>query len=188
MRLPSGREVSGLPRTHVLARASGACKLLCEACGCAMAELVAFLVTQLRVSPFVAADDDVNTPLHCAVAGGSQAACRTLLGDAYGRGYGDGTMVTLGAAPEAVNVVVGGTRDAPRLWHEVPLDDLSGLLPSEYTAGEQIVPLLVSSNREEAECYSAYAAQQGLAQKVGVKMHQYGLAFALSNFKLPKKP
>ena len=35
--------------------------------------------------------------------------------------------------------------------HEVPLDDLSGLLPSEYTAGEQIVPLLVSSNREEAE-------------------------------------
>ena len=29
-----------------------------------------------------------------------------------------------------------------------------------------------------------YAAQQGLAQKVGVKMHQYGLAFALSNFKL----
>ena len=40
------------------------------------------------------------------------------------------------------------------------------------------------TNREEAECYSAYAAQQGLAQKVGVKMHQYGLAFALSNFKL----
>ena len=68
----------------------------------------------------------------------------------------------LGAAPEAVNVVGGGTRDAPRLWHEVSLDDLSGLLPSEYTAGEQIVPLLVSSNREEAECYSAYAAQQGL--------------------------
>ena len=38
IRLASGREVSGLPRTSVLVRASGACKLLCEACECAMPE------------------------------------------------------------------------------------------------------------------------------------------------------
>ena len=37
--------------------------------------------------------------------------------------------VTLDKAPQAVNLVVGGTVAAPRLWHEVPLDDLSGLLP-----------------------------------------------------------
>lgn len=75
--------------------------------------------------------------------------------------------------------MVGGTAEAPALWHEVPLDDLSTLLP-EYAGGRQIVPLLQSSNREEAECFSAYAAQQGIAQKVGVKQHQYAIAFARS--------
>ena len=32
--------------------------------------------------------------------------------------------------------------------------------------------------------FSAYAAQQGIAQKVGVKQHQYAIAFALTDFKL----
>jgi hypothetical protein len=62
-----------------------------------------------------------------------ETAKRRAMPRGVGEAGGDGTMVTLGAAPEAVNVVVGGTRDAPRLWHEVPLDDLSGLLPSVYT-------------------------------------------------------
>ena len=79
--------------------------------------------------------------------------------------------------------MVGGTEEAPCLWHEVPLDGLSDLLP-EYAGSRQMVPLLQSSNREEAECYSAYAAQQGVAQKVGVKQHQYAIAFALTDLEL----
>ena len=78
--------------------------------------------------------------------------------------------------PQAVNLVVGGTAEAPRLWHEVPLDDLSDLLP-DYVAGEQVVPLLVSRHAEVADCYSVYAAQQGIAQKLMVRGHQYMLAF-----------
>ena len=35
------------------------------------------------------------------------------------------------------------------------------------------------------DCYSLYAAQQGIAQKIrGVNCHQYGLAFCLTDFKL----
>ena len=44
--------------------------------------------------------------------------------------------------------------------------------------------LLVSGNTEQAECYSAFAAQQGVAQKLDVKQHQYGFAFVLTDFKL----
>ena len=79
--------------------------------------------------------------------------------------------------------IVGGTAAAPRLWHEVPLEDLSDLIP-EYVGGEQVVPILLSGHAEEVECYSIYAAQQGIAQKLRVKIHQYGLAFALTDFKL----
>ena len=110
-------------------------------------------------------------------------ADRQLLVAAYAAGYGDGKFVELNAPPEAVNVVVGGTKDAPRLWHEVPLDDLSELLP-DYVPGEQVVPLQVSANKEQAECFGIYAAQQGIAQKLGVRQHQYGFAWALTDFKL----
>jgi hypothetical protein len=82
-----------------------------------------------------------------------------------------------------VRAGVRRVEEAPCLWHEVPLDDLSDLLP-EYAGSRQMVPILQSSNREEAECYSAYGAQQGIAQKISVKQHQYAIAFALTDFKL----
>ena len=107
-------------------------------------------------------------------------ADRRLLGEKFGGGF---STIDLAEPPHAVNVVVGGTEEAPCLWHEVPLDDLSDLLP-EYAGSRQMVPILQSSNREEAECYSAYGAQQGIAQKISVKQHQYAIAFALTDFKL----
>ena len=110
------------------------------------------------------------------------AADREALADAYAGGY-DTSMVTLSEPPEAVNVVVGGTKEAPRLWHEVPLDDLSSLIP-DYVGGAQVVPILLSPNAEDVDCYSLFAAQQGIAQKIRVKCHQYGLAFCLTDFKL----
>ena len=36
----------------------------------------------------------------------------------------------------------------------------------------------------KAECFGIYAAQQGIAQKLGVRQHQYGFAWALTDFKL----
>ncbi len=41
-----------------------------------------------------------------------------LLARAYNIGYTD-DMVTLDKTPLAVNVVVGGTGNSPKLWHEV---------------------------------------------------------------------
>lgn len=46
------------------------------------------------------------------------------------------------------------------------------------------MPILLSRNAEVADCYSVFAAQQGIAQKIHVHVHQYGLAFALTDFKL----
>ena len=72
---------------------------------------------------------------------------RRLLAAAYGAANCE-AMVTLSEPPVAVNVVVGGTKEAPRLWHEVELDDLSGLLPAsllESFDGAQVVPIPLSS-------------------------------------------
>ena len=66
---------------------------------------------------------------------------------------------------------------------EVELDDLTALLP-EYIDGAQVVPVLLSPNAEEVDCFSLFAAQQGIAQKIRVKCHQIGLAFCLTDFKL----
>ena len=93
--------------------------------------------------------------------------------------------VTLTQPPTAVNLIVGGTPETPRLWHGRPLDDLSGLIGDPYyECQEQMVSLPVSSVVEKAECNSIYAAQHGIAQKLNVKQHQYGFAFALTDFKL----
>jgi hypothetical protein len=45
-------------------------------------------------------------------------------------------------APQYVNVIVGGTDAAPRLWHGVKLDDLSAHIIS-MEAQEQVVPTAV---------------------------------------------
>lgn len=107
-------------------------------------------------------------------------ADRRLLADAYEEGFSEHTLE---AAPLAVNVVVGGTAASPRLWHEVPLDDLSGLIPARAD-GAQVIPLLKTPKIEVVNCYSVFTAQQGIAKDVRVKHHQYGLAFALTDFKL----
>ena len=60
-------------------------------------------------------------------------------------------MVTLEKPPKAVNVIVGSTPTAPRLWHEVPLDDLSEFIDPTYGGDEQVVPLIVSGAIEKAE-------------------------------------
>jgi hypothetical protein len=116
----------------------------------------------------------------------------------YNTGF-DKNMVTLESMPLAVNVVVGGTEDAPILWHEVPLPDLSRLIP-EFTIPRstedfdgcedernncaQVIPLLLSPSSETADCYSVYAAQQGICNKILVRRHPYELAFALTDYKL----
>ena len=92
-------------------------------------------------------------------------------------------IVELKEPPFAVNVRVGGTTDAPQLWHGVPLDDLSGLIES-VIPNEQVIPLLVSSNAEDAELHGIVAAQANIAEKVKVKIFQFMLAFALTDFKL----
>lgn len=119
----------------------------------------------------------------------TNAADRRRICDAYAAGFqqdadGAAVMVTLDKAPQSVNVVVGGTDASPRLWHEVPLDDLTGLIPLSAD-GAQVVPVLCSGNEEEVDCFSFFGAQQGIAQKLKVKMHQYSLAFALTDFKVP---
>ena len=93
-------------------------------------------------------------------------------------------VLTLEEPPYAVNIIVGGTKTAPRLWHEVPLEDLSDYLPGYYDGDEQMVPLLMSAAVEKAELTSMFGAQQGITDEVRVKQHQYGLAFALTDFKL----
>ena len=108
---------------------------------------------------------------------------RRRVAEAYEAGFNDGREVELELAPLAVNVVVGGTADAPRLWHGVPLDDLTGLV-EPTTDGAQVVPVLCSVNLHEVDNLSTYAAQQGLAQKLRVKIHQYDFAFALTDYKL----
>jgi hypothetical protein len=73
---------------------------------------------------------------------------------------------------------------------KVPLPDLSELLPTiENDEGpsyyvSQTVPVLLSPKDESADCYSMYAAQQGIARQVSIKRHSFDLAFALTDYKL----
>ena len=60
------------------------------------------------------------------------------------------------------------------------MDDLQGT----GEVSSQVIPLLKSSTHDEADCYSVYAAQQGILRRVTVKRHQYDLAFALTDYKL----
>jgi len=48
----------------------------------------------------------------------------------------------------------------------------------------QVIPLVLHEKPVETECYSIYAAQQGLPFKCDVMTHPYLLAFALTDFKL----
>lgn len=107
-------------------------------------------------------------------------ADQSLIRTSYQAGY---ATVILEAPPRAVNIIVGGSKEAPRLWHEVPLEDLSSLLP-DYIEGEQIIPVQVSKAAEDAECTSMFAAQEDLPPALKVKQHQYGFAFALTDYKL----
>lgn len=77
------------------------------------------------------------------------------------------------------------------MLHQVTLPDLSEVMPSHVEDGEcthdddsQTIPLLKSSSAEFVDCYSMYAAQQGLPRQVSIKRHPYDLAFALTDFKL----
>ena len=99
--------------------------------------------------------------------------------------------VILDAPPKAVNIRVGGTTSptgsepgsAPGsvLWHGVELDDLSRLIES-VTPDAQVVSLLISPNVEVAELHGLVAAQASLADTMRVKVFQYRLAFALTDF------
>jgi hypothetical protein len=48
----------------------------------------------------------------------------------------------------------------------------------------QVIPLLHSSTPELVDCYSMYAAQNSVKQRILIKRHPYDLAFALTDFKL----
>ena len=48
----------------------------------------------------------------------------------------------------------------------------------------QVIPILKTSNPDDVDCYSVYAAQQGINRRVPIKRHPYDLAFALTDFKL----
>ena len=102
-------------------------------------------------------------------------------------------VVELAEPPLAANVRVGGAQSpshtpgsAPGsvLWHGVELEDLSSLIPSEYTPGAQVVPIKLSSNVDTAELSGVVAAQAGWPHEVRVKIHKYMFAFALTDFKL----
>jgi hypothetical protein len=85
---------------------------------------------------------------------------------------------------------------------QVPLPNLSGLIPKADDVGDtddfqdtndlqrtgnvcsQVIPILKSSNPDTVDCYSVYAAQQGIKRLVSIKRHPYDLAFALTDFKL----
>ena len=88
--------------------------------------------------------------------------------------------------PVVVNAIVGGGPKgtaAARYWHEVELDDLSGVLPN-YVEGEQIIPLVVSKNAYKADCHSDVAALEGIDAKQEVFVHQYAVGFALTDYRL----
>jgi hypothetical protein len=75
--------------------------------------------------------------------------------------------------------------------YQVPLPDLSELLPSRfqdigYTDDDetQSTPLLISSTPDNVDILSMYAAQQGLPRQIPIKRHPFELAFALTDFKL----
>ena len=114
------------------------------------------------------------------------------LASAYARG--GFCIVELDEPPRAVNVRIGGKRSpseqppgsAPGsvLWHGVELDDLSELITSVTTDGSQVVPLLLSSNAEGVALTGLVAAQHNIAEVVMVRLQQYQLAFALTDFKL----
>ena len=99
-------------------------------------------------------------------------------------GYETNTMVTLAKPPRAVNIIVGGTPSKPMYWHEVPLEELSGLIPNDYYADEQVIPLFTEANDSEEDINSLYAAHQGIAHTLSVKAHGYAIAFAMTDFKL----
>ena len=48
----------------------------------------------------------------------------------------------------------------------------------------QVVPLLLSSDAEEVDCYSVYAAQHAISRRVLIKRHPYDMAFAITDYKL----
>ena len=104
--------------------------------------------------------------------------------DKLAEGYRTNTMVTLAKPPRAVNIIVGGTPSKPIYWHEVPLEDLSGLIPNDYYDGQQVVPLFTEGNDSEEDLNSLYAAHEGIAHRVSVKGHGYAIAFAMTDFKL----
>jgi hypothetical protein len=94
-------------------------------------------------------------------------------------------VVELDEPPLYVNVIVGGTAAKPRMWHGVPLEDLSACITSLET-DEQVVPLSAVRNTED-KIYltSAYAAQQGFDPTVcPKKRHTLSLAFGITDFKL----
>ena len=74
-----------------------------------------------------------------------------------------------------------GSAPGSVLWHGVELDDLSGLIES-VTPDAQVISLLISPNVEVAELHGEVAAQASLDDKMRVKVFQYRLAFALTDF------
>ena len=116
---------------------------------------------------------------------------------AYARGGFQVVELKPEDAPQYVNVIVGGTDAAPRLWHGVKLDDLSAHIIS-MEAQEQVVPTAVPDARadkstlDEDSKYihlgSLYAAQQCYEKRAtGIRRHTYSLAFAITDYKLQGK-
>ena len=65
-------------------------------------------------------------------------------------------------------------------------NDFQGMNDLQDTgdACSQVIPLLKTSNPDLVDCYSVYAAQQGILRHISIKRHPYDLAFALTDFKL----
>lgn len=118
----------------------------------------------------------------------------------------DGEYVILSKPPVSVNTIVGGTKENPRLWHGVPLEDLHELLAdtvndsshnhsAEYEEDadermieqEQVIPLMQTRNDQDVRVHSSVARARGIPYKLITRQHPYQLAFALTDFKLQGK-
>ena len=89
-------------------------------------------------------------------------------------------VITLDEPPATVNFLVSNAE-----WHGTPLDDLNGIVES-ISFHAPVVPIKLSKNREEIKLHGLAAAQHDI-EKVKICVHQYQLAFAMTDFKVQGK-
>ena len=86
-------------------------------------------------------------------------------------------------APRFVNCIVGGAKDKPVMWHSIQLDDLSQFITT-VIPNEQVISLTVLKDPEQVMMHSKYAVEKKIKAELKTCIHQYDLAFAMTDFKL----